>query len=136
MRTQSKLRHWGRHWTRELQRLSHLRTSLWRRWKQHGDLAAKALHSRIDNRIKQTVRANRRRNFNEFVDNLATVPAGQALSTVSRVLGSRRRNRKRNVESTSRIEPAQFTNFVSIPGGVARRQSNCFHSSSTSRGRN
>lgn len=67
----------------------------------------KEQHKQVDRCIKREARRNRRSGFKEFVSNLATSPAGQALATMGRMLRSRMRNRKNNGAAVQRIRPAE-----------------------------
>lgn len=112
VRTRDHPRRWGYAWNYSLQKMSQHKTALWKNWKRSGNPDARARHKDIDRRINRTVRENRRRSFNEFRDRLAPVTAAQALTAISRTLKARRRNSKRNAESTARIAPEMFAHLV------------------------
>lgn len=112
LRAKSRPERWGFFWTRDLQRWSQLRTKLWRKWRQHGDIGALARYKRVNRFIKRTVRANRRNSFAEFVHTIDEGDSTRAVGILGRVLKAKKRNVLENAPGQQRIRPADFTEFV------------------------
>lgn len=111
-RSRKRPERWGFFWTTELQRLSQLRTNLWRRWRRRNDEDALQRYKEVNRRIKRQARANKRRIFADFLQTIDEGDQTRSIGILSRILKARKRNVLENAPSQKRIEPAAFAEFV------------------------
>lgn len=106
VRAKDRPEQWGKHWIKDLQKMSQHRRVLWKRWKQNKDMAARTEHRRLDKKIKRRVRYERRRCY------LGKAPVNETVGILSRMLRSKQRRSNEQTEAVQRITPSEFTAFV------------------------
>lgn len=111
-RKSPKSRRFKRFWSEELDRMARERSFQYKRATRIGSELEWEEYRRLDMLIKRKARANRNRDYTEYLNNLQDMDMNIRSGKISKTIKSKEINRRRNMPSGRRIQPAEFTRFI------------------------